>query len=101
MRTVKRPAIAAALIAAGLLFGTAASAADNDPSVARQAGEAARGAWDTTKETARNAWQFTRDTARQAWTGGKETAKEAWDTTKEKTGEATRDVKEGWQDGKK
>jgi hypothetical protein len=110
----RAPLVAAILLLAGILTATSASAADKqpEPTPSHQAGETARGAWETGKEAVRNAWQSTKETARQVWgTGketakegfaaGKETAKDAWGATKEKTGEVTRDVKEGWKDGQK
>ncbi len=113
IRLQRAPVAAAILLVAGVLTATDAPAADKaEPTPAHQAGETARSAWETGKETVRKAWQSTKETAREVWGAGKETAKEgvaagketakdAWGATKEKTGEVTRDVKEGWKDGKK
>jgi hypothetical protein len=77
----------------------------NEPSkadsTAYKAGETAGSAWQSGKEAARKAWDSTKEAARNVWHSGKETAKDAWSTTKEKTSEVTRDVKDGFQDGKK
>jgi len=70
-------------------------------STAYKAGETAGSAWQSGKDAARKAWDSTKEAARNVWQSGKETAKDAWSTTKEKTGEVTRDVREGFQDGKK
>jgi hypothetical protein len=79
---------------------TAHKAGETAGSAWQSGKDAVRKAWGATKETARNVWQSGKETTREGWTAGKETAKDAWDTTKEKTSEVTRDVKEGWKDGK-